>query len=317
MPGNPWSSDRYQNGASPERGAREPAANEGSNSGMSNSPARRGEGPSYEERFRGREQAEPVRRTSTGESGPGAPLSPEQPEVPELLEKLEEKRESMRKSELPVLAQRAEDELQAYYRELCLVEGNLAEISREFRVVYYTSSFPQEGKTTAAVNAAYGIAVCSRKEVLLTDSNHDSPDIHRLFGVPGEPGFQDVVMGDVLEEEAIWPTQYNHLYLLPAGSAGRMGLGEKPCIELLERLRANFDYVLVDGRSLLSSSEVVNAVPAVDGFLIVVECGKTKWEVVQRAEEKLVKAGAGNMGVVLNRRKYHVPEALYSLISRR
>ncbi len=81
--------------------------------------------------------------------------------------------------------------------------------------------------------------------------------------------------------------------------------------------KKNFDFVLVDGKSLLASSEVSNIASAVDGFLLVVKCEKTKWEVVQLAQEKLRQSGAQHIGIVLNERKHYVPRAFYRFISKR
>jgi len=49
----------------------------------------------------------------------------------------------------------------------------------------------------------------------------------------------------------------------------------------------------------------------------VVECEKTKWEVVQLAQGKLKQAGVQHIGVVLNKRKYYLPSSVYRLLSKR
>ena len=48
-----------------------------------------------------------------------------------------------------------------------------------------------------------------------------------------------------------------------------------------------------------------------DGVVLVVESEKTRWEVAESAR-KWIKSGNGNvLGVVLNKRKYHIPNWLY------
>ena len=44
---------------------------------------------------------------------------------------------------------------------------------------------------------------------------------------------------------------------------------------------------------------------------MVVRSGRTRREIVQDAKRRLEQAGAQLAGVVLNRRRYYIPEALY------
>ncbi|MBK7495467.1 MAG: hypothetical protein IPI28_08755 [Candidatus Omnitrophica bacterium] len=48
-----------------------------------------------------------------------------------------------------------------------------------------------------------------------------------------------------------------------------------------------------------------------DGVVLVVKTRKTKREVIQYSQELLVKAGARELGVVLNRVRYYIPEFIY------
>ena len=189
-------------------------------------------------------------------------------------------------------------------------------IDPDLTIVYCTSCFRKEGKTTAIVNAAFGLSVYGRRNVLLIDSNNDAPCIHRLFGVSNEQGLQGILDNTVSAEDAIIPTGYGQLYLLPAGK-GNVSLFDERLKKNLEVFKENFDFVFIDGKSLLASSEVNNIAPAVDGILLVVECEKTKWEVVQLAQGKLKQAGVQHIGVVLNKRKYYLPSSVYRLLSKR
>ncbi|MCK5594544.1 CpsD/CapB family tyrosine-protein kinase [bacterium] len=237
-------------------------------------------------------------------------------QVGELLKKLISKRNSMVEADIPCLSKRAEEQLGSNLKELSVIESNLMGMDRGLTTFYCTSCFSMEGKTTAVVNAAFGLSVYGRRNVLLIDSSSDAPYINRLFGVSNEPGLQGILDNTVSAEEAIIPTGYKQLYLLPAGD-GNMSLSDEIFKKNLEMFKKNFDFVLIDGKSLLASSEVSNIASAVDGFLLVVKCEKTKWEVVQLAQEKLRQSGAQHIGIVLNKRKYYVSRAFYRLISKR
>jgi Mrp family chromosome partitioning ATPase len=49
----------------------------------------------------------------------------------------------------------------------------------------------------------------------------------------------------------------------------------------------------------------------VDGVIMVVESGKTREQVAVRAKKELEEAGGKVLGVVLNKRKFHIPEWIY------
>ena len=48
-----------------------------------------------------------------------------------------------------------------------------------------------------------------------------------------------------------------------------------------------------------------------DGVVIVIEAGKTREQVAVRAKKELEEAGGKVLGVVLNKRKFYIPEWIY------
>ena len=54
-----------------------------------------------------------------------------------------------------------------------------------------------------------------------------------------------------------------------------------------------------------------------DAAFIVIVCEKTRWEVVQIAEDKIKKSGGPTaIGIIFNRRKYYIPRFVYKIISK-
>jgi Mrp family chromosome partitioning ATPase len=49
----------------------------------------------------------------------------------------------------------------------------------------------------------------------------------------------------------------------------------------------------------------------VDGVVMVIESGKTRKQVALRAKKDIVEAGGKVLGVVLNKRRYHIPKWIY------
>ncbi len=219
------------------------------------------------------------------------------------------------KEKLPRLNSFIERKIKSNLRELSLIEGNLIEGRKKPKFLYCTSSFAKEGKTITAVFMGYGLSQYSRRTVLLVDCNFFNPMINKLFRINNEPGLQEVLKGKADLDEVIVPSFYENFYILTAGK------GDEPLGntfgDLISYLSSDFDYIIFDGKSILESSEVVNVSPFIDAYVLTVKCESTKWEIVQMVEEKISEVGGKIAGIVLNRRKYYVPSAVYRLLSKK
>ncbi len=82
-------------------------------------------------------------------------------------------------------------------------------------------------------------------------------------------------------------------------------------LDSVDALRVAFDNILIDCRSLRSSSEAALLSSSVDGVAVVVEAGRTRREEILNAQRTIENAGGKFLGFVLNKRRYPVPEWLY------
>ncbi len=203
--------------------------------------------------------------------------------------------------------------LQQNERELASAEGNLLLAGPGLKTLYVTSCFNGEGKTTAAVHLAMGLAGQSDKRVLLVDGSTRSPRLHELFGAKASPGLTDWRAESAAADDVCQATEHSKLWLLPHGDARDRGAALEQLTALAgsETLRSRFDYLIFDGDSVLGSSQVSLVARAFDGILLTVACEKTKWEVVQQVREKIEQGGGQVLGVILNRRKYYIPRFFY------
>jgi Mrp family chromosome partitioning ATPase len=76
-------------------------------------------------------------------------------------------------------------------------------------------------------------------------------------------------------------------------------------------MRTEFDYVFLDGPPLNGCSGSKAICGKVDGVVLVIESGRTRKQVAMRAKRDVVEAGGRILGVVLNKRRYHIPEWVY------
>lgn len=202
-------------------------------------------------------------------------------------------------------------------KELSTIEGNILGVAREREVktIVVTSCNPLEGKTITAISLAFALAAKSNYRVVLVDGNLQSPMIHDSFNVNPFPGLSELLTLKADVEEVTRGTDFGNLMLIPHGSDAYKKLDSfdpETFKDKLNYLRQHFDYVIFDAQSLSGTSDVPLISKYFDGIVFVVECEKTRWEVLQQVKEKISSIGGNILGVVLNKRIYYIPEKLYA-----
>ncbi len=197
------------------------------------------------------------------------------------------------------------------------VQGSVlsAAEKREVHTILVTSCNRGEGKTVTALGMAYGLANQANAQVLLVDGNFAFPVLHDHFRIPRQPGFSDFLTSDIGLEDVVCRTEDPRLMLLPNGGAKTTLFDitrTQVFAQRLASLKSKFDYVICDCSSIFGSSDSSIVASHFDGVVLVVECERTRWEVVQDAKERLAKAGGKILGVALNKRRYYIPKAIYA-----
>lgn len=183
-----------------------------------------------------------------------------------------------------------------------------------YKSLLVTSCHDGEGKTLAAVNMAYALASEAHRRVLLVDCNPIAPKLHELFEIPAEPGFVDLLRGEVQASQAVRASGIDGLSVLPLGSraAGWLDWARPQKLQAaFEIMSSYFDVLVFDGPSVFGPVDTAVFAKAFDGVLMVIECERTRWEVVQSANDRLGQSGANVLGAVMNKRRYYIPQGLY------
>lgn len=170
------------------------------------------------------------------------------------------------------------------------------------RVMVVTSSMPGEGKSTSCANLALMLAQSGMKTCVI-EADLRRPKLLENLGVSGSIGLTDVLIGqhnlyDVLQPYGRLPLQVLGAGTLPPNPSEL--LGSEAMVEVLSKLREEFDYVIVDAPPLLPVTDAAVLATVVDGAILVVGSGKVTNDHVDRSIEAIEAVSGNLLGVVLN-----------------
>lgn len=175
------------------------------------------------------------------------------------------------------------------------------EIDSAHKLFVVTSSMKEEGKTSTAVNLALTLARAGVR-TLLVDGDLRRPRIAEVFDIDDTAGVTTLLLGRVALEDAIWKHD-SGLDVLPSGIAPPNAaelLQTKAMGALLDRVRADYDVVVIDSPPLLPVTDAALLAARADGTLLVVRHGRTKRDQLATAIDRLAQVDVTPVGVVLN-----------------
>lgn len=156
-------------------------------------------------------------------------------------------------------------------------------------VILVASPNQGEGKTMMSVNLA--LALAERGRTCIVDADLRKEGVAPAFGVVSDHGLSDVLQYDMPIEEALMRSVgVPNLTLLPTGvpcSDAARFIGSAAMSRVIQYLRTQFDFVLVDSPPVLPFSDGRVLSTLVDGVLLVGRSGVTKRESLLRSIELL------------------------------
>jgi exopolysaccharide transport family protein len=177
--------------------------------------------------------------------------------------------------------------------------------SRPGKVIGFTSSLPNEGKSTIAASLAALIMQVNGR-VILVDCDLRNPSLSRMLAPSASIDIVDVVSGRNSRKEAIWRDAETNISLLPTARKTPLFhtseiLASEAMRNLFDELRAEYDYVLVDLPPLAPVIDVRATAHLVDFYILIVEWGRTKTDVVLQSLKSSPGIYDVLLGAVLNK----------------
>ena len=190
-------------------------------------------------------------------------------------------------------------------------------LDQDQRILLLTAANTGSGISTSALAVASQLALMSGGAVLLIDASNAPDNLSQQLGLGKLRGFKDLLFDDQippLPQDCIVRLSDQRFDVLPCGLHSRGGERLDPELlrVLLERLAADYRFVVIDGEAVYAGADSLVMGPLVDGVILVVNADDTRREVAQAASQRLVQAGARLIGSVFNRRRYYMPKWLYN-----
>lgn len=169
--------------------------------------------------------------------------------------------------------------------------------------IVITSGKGGVGKTTTTANIGTALASMNKK-VVLVDGDTGLRNLDVLMGLENRIVF---TLLDVIEEKCklkqalIKDKRFNNLYLLPtAQTRDKCDVDKEKMLELIEKLKQEFDYIIIDCPAGIEQG-FENAIVGADWSIVVVNPEVTSVRDADRVIGKLDSKGIDRHELVVNR----------------
>lgn len=178
-------------------------------------------------------------------------------------------------------------------------------INHKSKVIGIVSTLPGEGKSTVAINFAELLASQGAR-TLLIDADLRNPGATRALGRHADAGVLEAVLSEKPVQDLLLLNPKTRLAFLPAVVTQRIPhsaelLASGGMAQLLSTATAQFDYVILDLPPLGPVVDARAVASKVDGFIVVVEWGKTARNVVRQTLGTDPIIAEKCLGVILNK----------------
>ncbi len=214
------------------------------------------------------------------------------------------------RGQLSQLPEPLQDKIFALHRRIALLLER-----RQGSVVQFASAQSEREGSKIVLELAKLTAQRLDRKVLLFAIG---PVPYALPNGAGQPSsdesWEKSVRNGVVVEEQIHTVEGTSLSFCQIGSSAETlpAILDNPRFDVfINLLRSRYDMVLVDCPSMAESTIAARIANISDGVVLIVDAGKTRWQVI-RNQIREIQANRGSvLGIVLNKRKFYIPEFIY------
>jgi Mrp family chromosome partitioning ATPase len=192
------------------------------------------------------------------------------------------------------------------------IESRLGDLDK--KTIQFIGAREGEGTSTIVREFARIAAQKLRKSVFLFDAGRYNPhQQHVFYHIGPECDWQQITRnGNLIEGPACTEAMDIEAYLDPPGAnPSPINFYSARIVDFWESLKERYDLILIDSIPASVSPDGIEIARRVDGVILVVEAEKTRWPVVESLKERILNGGGNILGIVLNKRRLHIPDAIY------
>ena len=181
---------------------------------------------------------------------------------------------------------------------------NILFCGRDIKVVCFTSSLPNEGKSNVSFNLAASFAESDKKVIFIDADLRRSIIVGRYKPDQGVMGLTHYLSGMNSLDEVLYGTNIANLDMIFTGPVPPNPaelLGSDLFVELLQTLKEEYDYIIIDTPPLGSVIDSVIIAEHCDGVVLVVEANAISYKFVQKVKKQLEMGKCRILGAVLNK----------------
>ena len=175
-------------------------------------------------------------------------------------------------------------------------------IDGDTKVVAITSALPGEGKTTTTLSLGRISAMAGTK-TLIVDCDLRRRLLTKAISDKVEAGLLEVLSGEAQLSDVLVTDPETGMVLLPVRETTftpRDVFGSRSFIDLLERLRGEYDQIILDTAPVLAVADTREIAGQADAVIVAARWKKSTVGVVRKALLELRASKANVIGVVLN-----------------
>jgi len=175
---------------------------------------------------------------------------------------------------------------------------------RPRRAIEFIGSREGEGTSTVARAFARVSAARFGQRVLLLEMEPEGGAVRRP-GVESDRTLEDATPSTA-EGGTLHVAPLPREFLAPPHTGDSQG---PPAI--WARVGTAYDLILIDAQPATASPQGLAVPRLVDGVVLVLAAEDTRWPVAERVKQSIERSGGRVLGVVLNKRQYHIPQWVY------
>lgn len=176
--------------------------------------------------------------------------------------------------------------------------------SNDYKTIIVTSATPAEGKSNVVINLALSLSELG-KNVLVIDCDMRKPGLSKYLNISlRTPGLSNILSNQSTIEDVVFKISDLGFYVIPAGAIPPNPselLCSKNMAKMIESLKKDFDYILLDTPPAYVVSDALVLERVVDGAILVIAHRQSGFNTVKTAKEKLQKSNIKIIGAILNK----------------